>query len=415
MDRAQRVRAGRDGGFSLVEVLVAISLIGVLMTALGSFYVSSLVTTSIQSGRQVATQIATDALERARSLPVGTLEAGLANTTKRVDNVPYTQAWAVAECRFSGSTCVAPGASEEGEYLRVTVTVTWADQTCPTAGCTYAASTLISRSAIDPLFNTQHGSPPSIDAIADRTSVEDVAITSLQATRSGGLAPWTWTVTGLPTGLSMNASGLISGTPTTPGTYNVVITLRDGYARSDVEDFRWTITTPPPDLTSPGNQTTTAGVAVNRTITRTSGTSPFAFTATGLPPGLAINATNGTITGTPTTVGTSNVTVTVTDAAGLTDSVSFTWTRPALTLGTPVNQDSDNDFNITPVQLAVSGGVVPYTWTSQGLPAGLTISASGLISGRPTGEGNHPSIRITVTDASGTSASTNLFTWMVRQ
>jgi prepilin-type N-terminal cleavage/methylation domain-containing protein len=419
--RSAARRAGRwpvrpdDAGFSLVEVIVAISLMAVVMSAMGTFYVSSLVTTSAQSGRQAAMQLATDALERARALPVTTVEAGLPNEVKTVDGVPYTQTWQVATCRLSSGACVTTGSTHP--YLRVTVTVSWTERTCPTSACSYAAATLVTRATVDPLFNTVHGMPPAIDPVADRTAVVNVAVTGLQLARSGGIAPWTWTVTGLPTGLIMSATGLITGTPTAVGPYDVVVTLRDRYSRTATEQFRWTVTTPPPVLTSPGDQTTTAGVAVNRPITRTSGTAPFVFTATGLPPGLAINAGTGTITGTPTTVGTSDVTVTVTDAAELTDEIAFSWIRPDLALAPPAGQTtwvartSRRNVAITPIQLTVSGGVAPYAW-SHNLPAGLSVDATGRITGTPTTLGS-TSVRITVTDAAGTARSAGTFVWQI--
>ncbi|KJY34759.1 M4 family metallopeptidase, partial [Streptomyces sp. NRRL S-495] len=78
-------------------------------------------------------------------------------------------------------------------------------------------------------------------------------------------------------------------------------------------------------VTSPGNQSTKVGTAVNLAIKATGGTAPLTYTATGLPAGLAINASTGAVTGTPTTIGNSNVTVTAKDSAGKTGSASFTW------------------------------------------------------------------------------------------
>lgn len=46
---------------------------------------------------------------------------------------------------------------------------------------------------------------------------------------SGGIAPYTWTVISgaLPPGLSLSTSGVISGTPTTAGTYNFTVQVID--------------------------------------------------------------------------------------------------------------------------------------------------------------------------------------------
>jgi prepilin-type N-terminal cleavage/methylation domain-containing protein len=61
-------RGADDAGFTLVETLVALTLIGMAMAALGPFFAASLIVTGEQSGRQVAVQLASDAMERVRSL-----------------------------------------------------------------------------------------------------------------------------------------------------------------------------------------------------------------------------------------------------------------------------------------------------------------------------------------------------------
>ncbi|MFE5580747.1 M4 family metallopeptidase [Kitasatospora sp. NPDC056531] len=78
-------------------------------------------------------------------------------------------------------------------------------------------------------------------------------------------------------------------------------------------------------VTNPGNQSTAVGGSVNLQIKASGGTAPLSYSASGLPAGLAINANTGVITGTATTAGSSNVTVTVKDSAGKTGTTSFTW------------------------------------------------------------------------------------------
>ena len=80
-------------------------------------------------------------------------------------------------------------------------------------------------------------------------------------------------------------------------------------------------------VANPGNQTTTVGHSTSLQVTGndTAG-GTLSYSATGLPAGLSINSTTGLISGTPTTAGTSNVTVTATDSTGPSGATQFTWT-----------------------------------------------------------------------------------------
>ena len=81
-------------------------------------------------------------------------------------------------------------------------------------------------------------------------------------------------------------------------------------------------------VTNPGNQTSTVGSAASLQVQASDSASgqTLSYSATGLPVGLSINSSTGLISGTPTTAGTSSVTVTAKDGTGASGSASFSWT-----------------------------------------------------------------------------------------
>jgi hypothetical protein len=80
-------------------------------------------------------------------------------------------------------------------------------------------------------------------------------------------------------------------------------------------------------VTSPGNQTGTTGTATSAQVRAADSASgqTLTYSASGLPAGLSINSATGLISGTPTTAGTYNVTVTARDGTGASGSAAFTW------------------------------------------------------------------------------------------
>jgi len=80
-------------------------------------------------------------------------------------------------------------------------------------------------------------------------------------------------------------------------------------------------------VTNPGNKTGTVGTAISSfTLTASGGTAPYTWSASGLPAGVTIGSSTGTVSGTPTASGTFNVTATATASAGGSGSTSFTIT-----------------------------------------------------------------------------------------
>jgi Putative Ig domain/PLD-like domain len=142
-----------------------------------------------------------------------------------------------------------------------------------------------------------------------------------------------YSASGLPAGLSINSStGLISGTPTTAGSSSVTVTVTDSTGATGSATFTWTVSAGTSSntvtVTNPGNQTGTVGTGASLQIAASdsAGGQTLTYSASGLPAGLSVSASTGLITGTPTTAGSSSVTIAATDGTGATGSASFTWT-----------------------------------------------------------------------------------------
>lgn len=247
----------------------------------------------------------------------------------------------------------------------------------------------------------------------------DTGVTpTLALTSAGGVGPFTWSATGLPTGLNVNSSGQITGTPTTAGVYAPMITVTDpGGGSATTTPFSWTVYAAP-TITAPTGAVSTAATAATITPAYTCANAPCTFTLSGNPAWLTENASTGVLTAsTASTAGTtSGLKITIKDKAGVSVvSSSFAWTvNPKPTITTPANQ------------VAKPGAVVSYTVTATCLttpcgyklngtwPSGWTISNTGVISGTaPTTAKGYTGLSVTVTDADGVTATTATFTWSI--
>jgi len=142
---------------------------------------------------------------------------------------------------------------------------------------------------------------------------------------SGGQTPYTWSVSsGLPPGLAVNATvGSIFGTPTTAGTFNFTVTVRDSSSPQQTASKVLVITVNPASTSlsitttalNPSTATVGVGYSAQQAVAATGGQMPYSWSASGLPNGMGINSSSGVVSGTPTTAGTFNFTVTVRDSS----------------------------------------------------------------------------------------------------
>jgi hypothetical protein len=142
-------------------------------------------------------------------------------------------------------------------------------------------------------------------------------------TASGSSAlPYTYSVSlgSLPDGLLLgSATGAITGTPTTIGTFVFIITATDADGCSGSQPYTIVIAGPgcPPILLSPATLPSGAqGEPYNEVVTASGGLAPYTYAITtgSLPLGLVLGATTGAITGTPLDPGIFDFTITATDA-----------------------------------------------------------------------------------------------------
>ncbi len=228
---------------------------------------------------------------------------------------------------------------------------------------------------------------------------------------SGGGAIVTYSsAPSLPAGLSLDPStGIISGTPSAPvatATYTVTGTNSGGPTTASLSIL---VNNAPPNTLTYSQQTTTytKGVAItNNTPTNGGGPIVTYTIAPTLPAGLALSASTGVISGTPTAItSTATYTVTGTNAAGSTStpiSITVNDAIPVLTytLNPATYTKSVAIASNSPTN---TGGAV-VTWSISSLPAGLSFNTStGAITGTPTAITGTAVYVVSATNTGGTA------------
>ncbi len=317
-----------------------------------------------------------------QTLPFGTTGIGYSQTIVSSGAPPYT-----ITPTYSPAISPTPSLNSSTGVFSFT----------PAAAGTYQVSFQIvdsqGQTASTPAMTLNIYNPLTISTTSLPAGITGTAYSQTIAA-SGGLAPLAYSVTSgsLPANLTINSqTGVISGTPTAPGTSNFTIQVLDALSQTKTVSLQIGVYSPLTVTHSlPFGLT---GTTYSQTVV-SGGAQPYTITPTyspGISPTPAISSSTGVFSFAPSSAGSYQVGFQVSDSIGQTASASAislniynpltisTTSLPTGITGTTYSQT-----------VSASGGLAPlaYSVTSGSMPANLTLnSQTGVISGTPTATG----------------------------
>jgi Putative Ig domain len=208
----------------------------------------------------------------------------------------------------------------------------------------------------------------------------------------------------LPGGVLLSSGGLLSGSPSSPGTYS--FTVRAASVAASVfatRAFTFKVEDTPAFVTTSPLLEAEVNVAQSRTFVA-SNTTTYSLLSGALPTGMSLSGV-GAFYGTPTVVGvfsfvvkatSPSPTVFATKSFGITIAARPVWVTPAILTPGPTGVGLSYPLAAT--------SAVSYAVASGTVPPGLTLSAQGTLSGTPTAAGSY------VFTVSAVSAGPSIFT-----
>ena len=313
--------------------------------------------------------------------------------TNKVDGLPDGVTFDEATNTISGTP------SEVGSY---TVTVTTTDESGNATETTFT-------------IDVEDTTKPTVEDIANQTQEVNTEIEpiKIEATDNSGQAV-TNKVDGLPDGVTFDeATNTISGTPSEVGSYDITVTTTDENGNSETTTFTIDVEdTTKPTVESVADQTQEVNTEITPITIESEDNSGQTVTnkVDGLPDGVTFDEATNTISGTPSKVGSYDITVTTTDENGNSETTTFTidvedTTKP--TVESVADQTQEVNTEINPIKIeATDNSGQAVTNKVEGLPAGITFDeATNTISGTPSEVGSY-TVTVTTTDENGNATET---------
>lgn len=166
-------------------------------------------------------------------------------------------------------------------------------------------------------------------SIAAGTVSVSYPATTFQA--QGGTPPYYWSASGLPPGLTLSTSGVLSGAPSFSGSYTPVVQLSDSSTPGLVARRSYSLSvnsaTSLTIATGSALPEATAATTYTLTLSALGGTPPYIWSVIGaLPDGLSLNSASGVLSGTPTAAGNFSFTLSVADSTQTSTVIAATLT-----------------------------------------------------------------------------------------
>jgi len=312
------------------------------------------------------------------------------------DNGTESVQWglSVGDSTFGTGAAPTDYSAHDGEILYLTVT----DQ-----GETYSRGVPI---------RIEAGSPSEIPD--GQNWLIDDSVVSLDASGTGVGITWTYSAENLPTGLSINENtGLIVGTPVgDENSGTATVSMTDQYGRISTDTFTWNVEYRP--KATAANGVGPIDYVLGDTLVNTNFVSDFTangntltYSFTQIPTGV-VDDGDGTLSGTPTSLGSGTIICTATDEYGRKTISAALYDVGLRTQATANNTLGPFDFvvdsAIVPQDLSTdfiaNGNTLTYT-VSPALPTGLSLATNGILSGTPSDENIATSYTITAIDEYG--------------
>lgn len=214
---------------------------------------------------------------------------------------------------------------------------------------------------------------------------------TLRATGGGGPFLWAWGENGISPvpGLTLTESGVLSGIPSKPGSYNFLIRVAGppaSEARPGVRACTLNVRSESatPAIHSCPAESITVGVPYQSTAVASGGTAPWRWFVNGtLPLGITMDS-SGRFSGIASVEGTYEFPLIATDATGgiVTNNCRLTVSPSAITISTPCPLPATATGDSFSLTLDADGGSGPYLWSISGtLPHGIRLGDDGRLSG----------------------------------